>query len=99
MKMIKSGTKEAERIMNIFFSGANKGSIYTAYGRCSATKKEAWEDIARRARATEGYNNDLRVTSANCHFFSTIYSYTTADGRFIVYDTAGGTKCVKIEES
>ncbi len=100
MKTINPGTKEAASIIALFkdLKWSNKGSIYEAYGKPSATKISVWESIARRALETEGYNKDLRCTSANCYFFSTIYSYTRPDGLFIVYDTPSGAKIVKLEK-
>lgn len=100
MKIVNPGTKEAAHIIALFkdLKWSNKGSIYEAYGKPSSVKINAWESIARRARGTEGYNKDLRCTSATCYFFSTIYSYTRPDGTFIVYDTPSYTKIVKLEK-
>lgn len=100
MKIVNPETKEAAHIIALFkdLKWSNKGSIYEAYGKPSSAKISAWESIARRALGTEGYNKDLRCTSASCYFFSTIYSYTREDGTFIVYDTPSTTKIVKLED-
>jgi len=100
MITVKAGTKAANAIIATFkdLKWSNKGSIYEAYGKPSATKVAIYESIKRRALETEGYNKDLRVTSANCYFFSTIYSYTNDEGTFIVYDTPSYTKIVKLEK-
>ena len=93
MKTVKTGTKEAQAIINTFTSRwANKGDIWEAYGKPSATKVSIWREIEKRAKATDGYNDDLRVTGRNCYTFSTIYSYTQNDVTYIVCDTKGGTK-------
>ena len=102
MEIIKSGTKEAQAIISRFLDKkwSNKGAtIYHAYGKPSYNKIQAWENIQHRALNTEGYNKDLRVTGATCYFFSTIYSYTTEEGTFIVQDTPGHTKVTKLEEN
>lgn len=100
MIKVNPGTKEARAIIATFkdMKWRNKGTIYDAYRKPSFFKVSAWEDISRRAAKTTGYNNDLRVTSANCYHFSTIYSYTNAEGTFIVFDTPSYTKVVKLEE-
>lgn len=99
MIIVKTGTKEAQRINYMFMNPyCNKGSIYKAYGKCSSTKQAAWEAIKTRAEKTEGYNNDIRVVSANCHFFSTLYSYTYDGETYIVYDTKGATKVCMMED-
>lgn len=97
MKTVKNGTKEASAIISIFTDNkwSNKGSIYEAYGKPSATKVKAWKDIEARAKATAGYDDNLRVCSRNGYCFSTIYSYTTDEATFIVYDTKRGTKVVE----
>lgn len=95
MKTVKNGTKEAQAIISIFQSYSNKGDIWEAYGKPSATKVSIWRKIEARAKATDGYNDDLRIVSRNGYVFSTIYSYTVNDVTYIVYDTKSGTKIVE----
>ena len=93
MRLIKTGTKEAQGIINLFTSKwSNKGDIFEAYGKPSATKISIWREIEKRAKATEGYNDDLRVCSRNGWVFSTLYSYTQNDITYIVCDTKSETK-------
>ena len=97
MKQIKNGTKEAQSIIAIFNDKkwSNKGSIYDAYGKPSAKKVSIWKAIEKRAKETAGYNDDLRVVSRNGYLFSTMYSYTTDEATYIVYDTKSETKVVE----
>ena len=88
IKRIKNTTKKARAIIDTFNSNYwNRGTIWEAYQKPSSTKVRAYEEILRRALDTEGYNHDLRITGASCHFFSTMYSYTDSEGTHIVYDT------------
>lgn len=100
MITVNPKTKEAQGIISLFKDDkwSNKGSIYEAYGRPSATKVAVWNDIVQRAANTQGYNHDIRVTSCNTYRFSTMYSYTNDEGTFIIYDTPSYTKQVKMEE-
>lgn len=99
MTDIKRGTKTAEAIINIFSDKkwSNKGNIWEAYGKPSAKKVNIWKAIEKRAKETDGYNDDLRVVSRNGYVFSTIYSYTQNDVTYIVYDTKSDTKRVVFE--
>lgn len=96
MTKVNLGTKLADKILWTF-NHVNYGSIYEAYGTCSAKKINSWKEIESRARETEGYNHDLKVVARSCHFYSTMYSFTNDEGKFIVYDTAGDTKILKLE--
>ena len=91
---VKAGTKQAEGMLATFNDRkwCDKGSIYEAYGRCSSTKVAIWKHIEERAQNTPGYNHDLRVVSRNTFRFSTMYSFTDADGLHIVLDTPSTTK-------
>lgn len=97
MIKVKNTTKAAKAIIAQFHSDYwNKGTIYDAYNKPSSRKIRAYEDIEDRARSTEGYNYDLKVVAAGCQTFSTMYSYTDAEGTHIVYDTATYTRVVDI---
>ncbi len=97
MKKINRNTKEAARIINTFNSSwANKGDINTAYKKPSPAKVKAYNDIWFRAKQTKGYNNDLRVTGAGSHKFSTMYSVTDENGTHIIYDTPSNTAILTI---
>ena len=97
MTIVNLGTKKAEA-MTWEWKNRNKGDdVRSVYGKCSSTKKETFDEIRRRACATEGYNHDLKVTRANCNFYSTMYSYTNGDGTFLVKDTYCDTFILKME--
>lgn len=98
MRKINANTKEAARVLATFNSAwANKGDINNAYKKPSARKVKAYNDIWYRAMRTEGYNHDLRVTGANCHMFTTMYSVTNDDGTTsIIYDTPSNTSILTI---
>lgn len=96
MTEIKNTTKKALGIMNdLLYRGYD--DIYSAYGRPSYYKVNAWREIEERARATSGYNHDLHIVGASSHFFSTVYSYTEEDGTLcIVKDTHANTFIIKV---
>ena len=98
MREIRKWTKEAESINAIFkdLKWSNKGSIYDAYGKPSAKKVGIWKSIEKRAKETEGYNDDLRVVSRNGYVFSTMYSFTVDGTTYIVYDTKSDTKMTEL---
>lgn len=98
MRVVKNGTKEAAGIIARFNSSwSNKGDINTAYKKPSLAKVRAYNDIWDRAMRTEGYNHDLRVTGANCHMFTTMYSVSNDDGTTsIIYDTPSNTSILTI---
>lgn len=97
MIKINASTKEGKSIIALFNSDYwNKGTIYDAYNKPSSRKIRAYEDIKYRAYNTEGYNHDLKVVAAGCQTFSTMYSYTDAEGTHIVYDTKCYTRVVDV---
>lgn len=97
MTTVKNTTKQAQSIIRTFNSGWNKGkTIWDAYGKPSDAKVRAYEAILDRAVHTEGYNGDFIISGASSCFFSTMYSYTDAEGTHIVYDTPSDTKVVTI---
>lgn len=70
------------------YEHARYADIEDAYERPSNAKRHAFNDIWFRATQTPGYNHDLRVAGRSSHQFSTVYSFTDADGRKnIVKDT------------
>ena len=90
---IKKNTKKAADIIADTFR--DLGSIYEAYGRCSAKKIQAWEEIKSRAKSTPGYNNDLHVCSKCTNFFTTAYTYTDGEKTYVVKDTPAYTYLVE----
>ena len=73
------------------YDNRNYGDIDDAYVRPSSDKRSSYRAIERRALATEGYNNDLKVVGKSCHFYSTVYTYDEDGVTYIVKDTVGGT--------
>lgn len=99
MTTINNNTKAAADIISTWNRHKNdhKG-IFAAYGRPSYRKVNAYNSIEERAKETAGYNNDLTVCGAGSSFFSTIYSYTDADGIHIVKDTPSNTFLVTVNK-
>ena len=97
MIKVNASTKEGKSIIALFNSDYwNKGTIYDAYNKPSSRKIQAYTAILNRARGTEGYNHDLKVVAAGCQTFSTMYSYTDAEGTHVVYDTKCYTRVVDV---
>lgn len=91
MTEIKNTTKAGQAILSDYNRPTAARTIYEAYGRPSAAKVRAYEDIARRAADTPGYNHDLKVCGAGSHFFSTVYSYTEDGTTYVIKDTPSNT--------
>lgn len=97
MTTVKAGTKKAEAMMWEFRNCFKGSSIEEAYGRASQAKKASFEEIERRAWNTDGYNHDLKITGKNTTQYSTMYSYTTAEGiTYIVKDTRSNTYILQV---
>ena len=98
MTEIKNTTKAGQAIISEYKYNTNKGrrTIYQAYSRPSYRKVNAYNEIARRANETAGYNNDLTVSGKSSNFFSTLYSYTEAGKTYIIKDTANNIYKVEI---
>ena len=101
MQEVKNTTKAGQAIINDYERVQRYGreTIYTAYGRPSTTKVNAYNAISDRANATAGYQHDLSVVGAGSHFFSTIYSIVDEIGRvWLIKDTASNTYKVQMPE-
>lgn len=96
MTKVNMGTKRAEAMIYEWENCYKGRSVNDAYRKCSRIKQLTFQDIELRACGTEGYNHDLKVTSANCNFYSTMYSFTNDEGTFLVKDTASNTFILKI---
>lgn len=96
MTKVNPGTKRAEAMIYEWKNCFKGDSIYAAYGKCSSDKQSSFEAIRCRACETIGYNHDLKITSANCYHYSTMYSVTNNDGTFLIKDTVGNTFILKI---
>ena len=97
MTVVNPGTKKADAMLWEYTNCYRGRSVNDVYGRCSAVKKSSFSVIELRACGTEGYNHDLKVTGANCNTYSTMYTFTNADGTFLVKDTYCNTFILKIE--
>lgn len=93
---IKAGTKKAEAMVWEWKHCYKGDSVEEAYGHCSSRKKASFNEIWWRCKNTEGYNHDLKITSATCYFYSTMYTFTTSEGTFLVKDTHTDTYITKI---
>ena len=88
MTRLNPSTKKAAAIVSEWRYNRNRhASIHDAYGRPSPRKVSTYEDIARRAAKTPGYNHDLTVTGAGSNFYSTVYSFTDEEGTHVIKDT------------
>ena len=96
MTKVNAGTKKAEAMIWEWENCYKGNSVDEAYVSCSYKKQSSFEDIRLRACSTEGYNHDLKVTSAGSHFYSTMYSFTNDEGTFLVKDTASNTFILKL---
>jgi len=96
MTIVNAGTKKAEAMIWEWKNCYKGDDVRTAYGTCSADKKDSFDAIRRRAIETEGFNNDLKVIGANCYSYSTMYSFTNAEGTFLVKDTYCNTFITKL---
>ena len=92
MKTVNKGTKKYDEIVWKWEHCNCGDSIEKAYRTKPSTEKmRTFKDIWFRATQTKGYNHDLKVVSASCWFYSTMYSFTLEDKNFLVYDTPSNT--------
>ena len=96
MTKINPGTKKAEAMIYEWKNCWKGDDVRLAYGKCSFDKQVSFDSIRRRACETEGYNHDLKVTSASCYFYSTMYTFTNNEGTFLVKDVKSNTYILKI---
>ena len=97
MTVVNPGTKKAEALLWEYtncYKGKTLSDVYSSY---SNRKLESFNNIRRRCFETEGYNKDLKIIGSNCNTYSTMYSFTNADGTFLVKDTYCNTFILKIE--
>ena len=90
-QLVKATTKQGQGIIHDLHTRYGHDDIWDAYTRPSAAKVRAWRQIEATATTTPGYNHDLQIVGASSHFFSTVYSYTDADGQHIIKDTHANT--------
>ena len=93
MTSINYGTKKHAQAIWTWENCYKGNDVESAYRtRPSYDKISSFNKIWQRAHQTKGYNHDLKVVSANCYFYSTMYSFTDEKGwTFIVYDTHANT--------
>ena len=97
MTQVNAGTKKAQYLISEFKNCFVASHITGAYYKPSYAKLSSFRQIERRALATEGYNYDLKVTSATSQHYSTMYSYTTESGEtYIVKDTHANTYVTRL---
>ena len=96
MTKVNPGTKKADAMLWTWKNCYKGNDVRTAYGKCSADKKDSFDAIRRRAIETDGYNHDLKVTGANCYSYSTMYSFTNESGTYLVKDTVSNIFILKI---
>lgn len=97
MVRVNKGTKKYAQLLWTW-EHCNRGEdLSEAYrGKVSADKNKSFNDIWFRAKQTEGYNDDLKVTGANTSFYSTMYSFTVDNQTNVVYDTHANTYIFEI---
>ena len=96
MTKINANTKKAEAMIWEWENCYKGRNVDEAYGSCSYAKKSSFDNILERCLNTEGYNGDLKVTSKNSSYYSTMYSISNAEGDFLVKDTYADTYILKI---
>jgi hypothetical protein len=91
--VFKETSKQAQYMRYDFEHFSKHRSIYDAYATPSRNKIGAWMSIQYDYETNNGlhaiqvgrefkslqYNNDIRVTGASSHFFSTIASFTDTE--------------------
>lgn len=96
MVEVKNTTQKGKQIISECKS-YGIGDIFNAYNRPSPRKIRAYQEIEARANNTAGYNYNLHVIGANCHNFSTGYTYQDENGNhYAVKDTQTNTYIVLI---
>ena len=90
MTTIKKGTKNYDAFI-WEYNRCNNGDIYDAYKSPSPAKVRSYKDIENRAKDTNGYNHDLKVTGKSSNFYSTMYTFTENGKKYLVKDTYANT--------
>lgn len=97
MTRVNAGTKMAEGMIWRWKNCFKGNTVEEAYRtRPSAAKISSFNDIWYRCKNTEGYNDDLKVVSASNFVYTTMYSFTTTEGTFLVMDTKCDTYILKV---
>ena len=96
MTKVNQNTKAAAHIIYDLFHNTGRRSIYDAYTRPSREKAATFEAIKARALQTEGYNDDLHISGAGCHNYSTVYSFTIDGKTYAVKDTKSNTYITEV---
>lgn len=110
--VFKETSKSADYMRYDFEHFSKHRSIYDAYVTPSNNKVYAWNELKSDYSTNNGlhaiqvgrtfkslqYNNDIRVTGASSHFFSTIASFTdTETGEiWLVKETHANTYACKL---
>lgn len=97
MTVVNPETKKADALLWEYTHCYKGKTLSDVYSTCSCRKIESFNNIRMRCFETEGYNKDLKITGSNCDTYSTMYTFTNADGTFLVKDTYCNTFILKIE--
>jgi hypothetical protein len=78
---LNRNTKQAERVIHMYEYTRKGNSIYTAYGKPSDKKVDAFNEIKSEMERVKGFN--MRITGAGSDVFSC--AYQVKDGSDITY--------------
>ncbi len=110
--LFKETSKQTLYMNEDFIRYPVTNDIYSAYNNPSMTKRNAYFVIENDYMSNDGlhaiqvgryfkslqYNNDLRVTGASSHFFSTIASFTDTETQeiYLIKETHCNTYACKL---
>lgn len=96
MREVNMMTQQGQRFLYEWQNCCKGHTIEGVYVNPSSYKRNTFNDIWFRAKNTEGYNNDLKITGSNCYIFSTMYTFTNEEGTFLVKATKSHTYIMQI---
>lgn len=87
-------TQKAERVIHMYEYTKKGDSIYTAYGKPSGRKVEAFNEIKTEMEMVKGFN--MRITGAGSDVFSCAYQVKDgSDITYLIYHTPSNRFCIE----
>ena len=96
MTKVNPNTKAAAAIIYDLHHNTGRRTIWEAYQSPSSRKVSSYLAIKARATSTPGYNDDLHITGAGSHNYSTVYSFTEDGKTYAVKDTKANTYITEV---
>ncbi len=81
--MTEAQRKRQANIAYSTYKMARYTDLYSAYGRCSSRKREAWDYCQKLCEKHNG--EGLRVIGRNCHTFSAGFEFTDQETGEIMF--------------